>query len=129
MGMALLLLSCQESREERYARETREYTERNCPQIITQDSIIVLDSLVYHRSSKYPEGLVTYYYSIHTDSTNISIIKAERERLHDSLLGAVKANVDLKKMKDDGITIRHIYRTGDKHQLVFDFIFTEKDYW
>lgn len=126
--MTLLLLSCQESREERYARETREYTERNCPQTITKDGIIVLDSLVYTKPSKHPEGLVTYFYSVNADSTAISFIKEDRKRLYDSLLESVKANVDLKKMKDDGITIRHIYRKGDSHQLVLEFLFTEKDY-
>lgn len=128
MLMALLLLSCQESREERYAREMREYTARNCPQTITQDGIVVLDSLVYTKPLKHPEGLVTYFYSVNADSTAISFIKADRERLYDSLLEAVKANVELKKMKDDGITIRHIYRTGDSHQLILEFLFTENDY-
>lgn len=126
--VALMLSSCQESRKERYACEMREYTARNCPQTITQDGIIVLDSLVFQCPTQHPEGMVTYFYSVHTDSTKITLLKAERERLYTSLLEAVKANVDLKKMKDDGVTIHHIYRTGDTHQLVFDFFFTKKDY-
>lgn len=126
--LLLILTSCQESKEKRYARELREYTERNCPQPITPEGTVVLDSLNYSHPQGTSRGVVTYFYSVKTDSTGVESLQAQREKLYASLLQAIKDNVDMKKMKDDGLTIRHIYRLAETGATVLDFRFTAKDY-
>lgn len=128
IAILLLAASCQESKEKKYARELREYTERNCPMPVTPEGVVVLDSLNYSHPQGASVGLVTYFYSVNTDSAGVSGLRAQRERLYASLLAAIKDNVDMKKMKDDGLTIRHIYRLADTGDTVLDFRFTAKDY-
>lgn len=128
-GFVLLSQSCQESREDRYAREAREYTERNCPQTITSDGVVTLDSLCYSiPDTEEPEGMLTYYYSVHTDATGVAVLLAQRDKLYASLLSAIKNNVDMRKTKEDGLTIRHLYRTDSQIDPIFDFRFTKEDY-
>lgn len=126
--LLLILTSCQESKEKRYARELREYTERNCPQTITPEGTVVLDSLNFSHPQDTSPGIVTYFYSVNTDSTGVASLLAQREKLYASLLQAIKDNVDMKKMKDDRLTIRHIYRLAETGTTVLDFRFTAKDY-
>lgn len=128
-GFALLAVSCQESKEKRYAREAQEYTERNCPQPITSDGVVVLDSLCYSSpGGDTPNGMLTYHYSVNTDATGVALLLAQRDRLYNSLLNAIKNNVEMRKTKEDGLTIRHIYRTSNQAEPVFDFYFTQQDY-
>ena len=46
----MLLVACQESLEERCAREAKEYTQKNCPRHI--DTEIVLDSMTFDKDSR-----------------------------------------------------------------------------
>jgi len=126
--LLLVLASCQESKEKKYTRKLREYTERNCPIPVTPEGVVVLDSLNYSRPKDAGVGLVTYFYSVNTDTAGEASLQAQREKLYASLLAAIKDNVDMKKMKDDGLTIRHIYRLAATGATVLDFRFTAKDY-
>ena len=54
----LLLTACQESLEDRCARETKEYTRKNCP--AKMDNNIVLDSLTFERETH----TLHYYYKL-----------------------------------------------------------------
>ena len=54
----ILLAACQESLEERCAREAKEYTQKNCPRHI--DTEIVLDSMTFDKDSH----TIGYYYTL-----------------------------------------------------------------
>ena len=43
--LALFMVSCQESLEDRCAREAKEYTDKNCP--AKMDTNIIMDSLTF----------------------------------------------------------------------------------
>ena len=121
---AVSLASCQESKMERFERETAEYTKKNCPQRINDD-VIILDSLVFHN-----DGSLNYinYYSVHADSVQVAYLKECKGELNESLLKGVINSVELKNVKATGLNIIHRYYTADTHQLIFEFCFTPKDY-
>lgn len=117
--------SCQETKMERFVRETAEYTKKNCPQRIGNDNIIILDSLVFH-----DDGTRDYinYYSVHADSAQKEYLKTQKQTLHDALLSGIVNSVELKNVKIAGLNIVHRYYTADTHDLIFEFRFTPKDY-
>ena len=49
MAGAMLLTACQESLEDRCAREAKEFTEKNCPRAV--DKEIVLDSMTFENAT------------------------------------------------------------------------------
>ena len=57
VGM-LSFTACQESLEERCARECKEYTKKKCPVLIAKD--IYLDSLTFNTSNQ----MLSYYYTV-----------------------------------------------------------------
>lgn len=119
-----LTTACQESRMERFERETAEFTRKNCPQRI-DDDVIILDSLVFHN-----DGSLNYinYYTVFADSLQVDYLKERRGELRESLLKGVINSVELKNVKAAELNIIHRYYTADTHQLIFEFRFTPKDY-
>ena len=118
----LCLTSCQESKKERFTREAREYTERNCPQRITADGTIILDSLVYDDSNT-----MTYYYSVVSDSSQIELLREEQEELRKNIRSGIINSVELKHVKEERVTIVHNYRSTLGEEI-FNFTFTPEDY-
>ena len=47
LAIVALLVACQESLEDRCAREAKEYTEKKCPTLVIKD--VTLDSLRFER--------------------------------------------------------------------------------
>ena len=47
--MTLLLTGCQETLEERGAREARDYTEKHCPAPVARD--VTMDSMTFDKST------------------------------------------------------------------------------
>lgn len=121
----LSLTSCQESKTERFERETAEYTKKNCPQRIGNDDVIVLDSLVFH-----DDGTLNYinYYSVNADSAEVEYLISQKETLRQSLLNGIINSVELKNVKASGLNIIHRYYTADTHEEIFEFTFTSEDY-
>ena len=122
---SLCLTSCQESKTERFERETAEYTKKNCPQRIGNDDVIVLDSLVFH-----DDGTLNYinYYSVNADSAEAEYLISQKETLRQSLLNGIINSVELKNVKAAGLNIIHRYYTADNHKEIFEFTFTPEDY-
>ena len=51
MAGAMLLTSCQESLEDRCAREAKEFTEKNCPRAVDKEIVLDCSDLEYISSS------------------------------------------------------------------------------
>lgn len=122
---AACFTSCQESKIERFVRETAEYTKKNCPQRIGTDGIVVLDSLVFH-----DDGTLNYinYYSVNADSEQVAYLISNKEELRQQLLNGIINSIDLKNVKASGLNIIHRYVSADTHKPIFEFCFTQKDY-
>ncbi len=119
--LGLVISGCQESLEDRCAREASEYTRKNCPTRIDENTII--DSLTFERATH----TVHYYYKL----TGV----ADEERVfHEidavgELRKTLKNSTSLKTYMDAGYRFAYTYHSAKNPQkLLFDVVFTEKDY-
>lgn len=118
----LLIVACQESSQERFEREAKEFTEQHCPQELAQD--IRLDSVSFSKA----QNTYYYYYTLSggleqqamTDST-----AGEEQRKF--LLNGVCNDVSTKLEKEAKVTFHYIYRTTTG-KAVWDFVFKHEDY-
>ena len=119
--MTALLVSCQETLEERGAREARDYTEKHCPAPVAQH--VTMDSMLFDKVSH----TFGYYYTLSgplDDSTYIN-----RNNPREMLLKQVKNSTNLKIYKDADYNFRYVYYSA-KHKGVtlFDETFKPQDY-
>ena len=117
----LLLTACQESLEDRCARETKEYTRKNCPAKI--DNNIILDSLTFERESH----TLHYYYKLtgfaDQDSVakNIDAVNILKQELRNT--------TTLKLYKDNHYRFAYTYRSEkNPEKILLDVLLTDKDY-
>ena len=117
----LLLTACQESLEDRCARECKEYTQKKCPVLVTKG--VTLDSMTFDKS----QLLMTYYYTV---SGILDDAEALRENNASSLLlKELKNTASLKLYKDAGYSFRYVYHSSkEKGTRVLDATFRKKDY-
>ena len=124
MAALLLLTACQESKRERFEREAREYTAKNCPRVEFED-LIFLDSLVCPNDGS---NTYTLYYSIHGDSTAMADLVEQYDDLYAALLGGVRNSVDLRHVKAEGLDIVYAYYNPETGEEITSFTFKPEDY-
>lgn len=118
---AMALTACQESLEDRCAREAKVYTEKNCPAPIGENT--TLDSLVFDKATH----TMCYYYSLSGAADDPAVIDKVNPRK--VLLDEVRNATSTKTYKDAGYNFRYTYLSSKKHGLVlFEATFTPKDY-
>ena len=117
----LLLTACQETLEDRCARECKEYTQKKCPVLVTRG--VTLDSITFDKS----RVVKTYYYTV---SGILDDAEALRENNASSLLlKELKNTAALKLYKDAGYSFRYVYHSSkEKGTRVLDTTFRKKDY-
>jgi hypothetical protein len=120
----LLLTACQESKRERFEREAREYTAKNCPRAEYED-LIFLDSLVCPNDGS---NTYTLYYSIHGDSAAMADLNEQYDDLYAVLLGGVRNSVDLRHVKAEGLDIVYAYYNPETGEEIASFTFKPEDY-
>lgn len=119
----MLLAACHESLEDRAAREAKEYTEKNCPTPVVQNTRT--DSLTFDRQTR----TIGYWYTLCGDADNTEGIKAQEAKLRKVLLDGLKASTQLKMYKDAGFSIRYVYHSHkNPKEVMMDVTFGEKDY-
>lgn len=124
MLTTIALTSCQETREERFEREAREFTQKNCPRAEFED-IIYLDSLVYHNDGS---NNYMHCYSVKGDSAMLAMMDLQHDELFDRLLTAVRNSVDMRHVKEAGLNIMYVYYNAKSHEKITEFCFTPDDY-
>ena len=117
----LLLTACQESLEDRCARETKEYTRKNCP--AKMDNNIILDSLTFERETH----TLHYYYKLtgfadqDSVSKNIDAVNILKQELRNT--------TTLKLYKDNHYRFAYTYRSEkNPEKVLLDVLLTDKDY-
>lgn len=130
--IAVLFTSCQETKPQRLEREARELTERTCPQRITPDGSVILDSIIYHDDGS---NAIHYYYQVNTDDEGVLKLQLQKQELEKQLLSTVKNSIDLRHVKEMGVTIvSHFDRirtdslSRSRREEVLTFQFTKADY-
>ena len=117
----LILGACQESLEDKCARECVEFTKRKCPSAIAQDMIV--DSMTFDRASH----TVQYYYKLTGASDRPDAYPKDQAK--DLLKNALKNTTQLMAYKEAGYNFRYIYYSEKNPQTIFlDILLTEKDY-
>ena len=117
----LILGACQESLEDKCARECVEFTKRKCPSAIAQDMIV--DSMTFDRASH----TVQYYYKLTGASDRSDAYPKDQAR--DALKNALKNTTQLMAYKEAGYNFRYIYYSEKNPQTTYlDILLTEKDY-
>ena len=114
------LCACQESLEDRCARECKEYTQKKCPVLVTEN--VTLDSMTFAKPH-----LLTYYYTV-----GGVLDDAEALKQHDArglLLRELKNSASLKLYKDAGYDIRYVYHSASQRGTrLLEATFHKKDY-
>ena len=121
----LLLSSCQESLEEKAAREAREVTESKCPMPIGDN--MYLDSIVFD----IPTLTQTQYFRFTGNSDNDSTVEKiiKNNDLKGTLVQELKNTPSYKALINKGITFRYIYgSTADTEKTYIDITVTKEDY-
>ena len=121
IASVFMLFSCHENLEDRAARETKEFTEKNCPRAVAQD--IVLDSMTFEKSTH----TISYMYTLNGALDDTARIDSAHFR--EMLLLEVKNSTNLKLYKDAGYSFRYTYHSEkDSGTKLFEATFRENDY-
>ena len=116
-----LFTACQESLEDRCAREARDYTRKNCP--IKLDNTTVLDSMTFERTTH----TIHYYYRLTGIADNDSILQ-----LIDAigpLKQELKNATSLRIYKENKYRFAYTFHSEkDPQKVLIDVVFTDKDY-
>jgi len=117
----VLLTACQESLEDRCAREAKEFTEKNCPRAV--DKEIVLDSMAFEKATH----TISYLYTLMGTLDDPQRIDSKHFR--ELLLMEVKNSTNLKLYKDAGYSFRYAYYSEKNYGTkLFEATFRESDY-
>ena len=121
----LLLTSCQESLEEKAAREAREVTESKCPMPIGDN--MYLDSIVFD----IPTLTQTQFFRFTGNSDNDSTVEniVSNNDLKGTLVKELKNTPSYKALMNKGISFRYIYgSTAEPEKTYIDITVTKEDY-
>lgn len=132
LSLLMVFTSCQESKTQRLEREAQELTERNCPQRITPDGTVILDSIVFHDDGS---NEIKYFYRVNTDDEGVVKLQLQKKQIQQSLLSGVNNSIDLRHVKEMGVTIAHYYYRiktdsldNSRREEILTFRFTKDDY-
>lgn len=121
--LALMFASChQETLEERTQRECQEITRRRCPE--NQGNGAILDSLVFDMESH----TLIHYYRLSGESDNEANAIANKAKLDDTMVTAIRQNMDYKRVKEAGYSFRFIARSDSSGRVIYDKNITKDDY-
>ncbi len=117
----LMLTACQETMDERCARECRDYTKKNCPSLIADG--VTIDSLVFQMNTR----TLIYYYTVAGVIDDAEQLK--KHNLRGELLKELKNSTSMKAYKEAGYRFRYVYySTKNSGTKVYDTTFRQKDY-
>ena len=119
--MALTFAACQESLEERAAREAETYTKKNCPAKISET--VIMDSMIFEKETR----TLHYYYTLTGVADSLGVDNKDEAR--SSLLAALKNNTALASFKEEGFNFAYTYHSQKSPQtLHFETVLKKGDY-
>ena len=119
--MTALLTGCQETLEERAARESRDYTEKHCPAPIAYQ--VTMDSMTFDKATH----TITYAYTLTGQLDDSAVVEGAHSR--DLLLQEIKNSAHLRLYKEAGYSFRYVYHSGKKKGTqLLDATFHQSDY-
>lgn len=116
-----VLYACQESLEDKCTREAKEYTKKNCPARIGENTII--DSLTFDRDTH----TMHYYYTLTGNADNKENI--EKSGAGNALLENLRNSTTTRVYKEAGYNFKYTYYSEkEKGCILLEKTFTAKDY-
>lgn len=119
--LALTMVACQESLEDRAYREAKEHTAKFCPQRLNENT--TLDSLTFDITSH----TFTSYLTIITDAEGAQRAQQLGSMIREELVMLVKSDTSRKIYKEEGYAFRYVARSDD-NSLLYDTTITSDDY-
>ena len=117
----LMLAGCQESMDERCAREAKEYTKKKCPAVITTG--VTIDSLIFYADSR----TLTYYYTVEGVLDDYEALKTHD--LRGMMLKELRNSATMKEYKEAGYNFSYVFwSTKNKGTRLYEATFREKEY-
>lgn len=106
------LMCCQDSLEDKAAKECKEYTQKHCPTPMVNNTRI--DSIVYEPQTR----TIHYYYSLYNEADNKANVAANKQLLQQKLLNGIKTDTASKLYKEAGFNFRFTYRSGKNPKTI-----------
>ncbi len=118
---ALLLTACQETLEEKAAKEAEIYTKKNCPARIADN--LTMDSLTYEQQTR----TLHYYYTITGAADSVGLLNPETAC--SALLTELKNTTSMMAYKEAGFAFAYTYHS-QRHRgtVLYETVFKDKDY-
>ena len=117
----LTFAACQESLEEKAAREAELYTKKNCPAVIAKN--MMMDSLTFKANTH----TLHFYYTLSGEADTVGVMnQIDAKTL---LLSELKNTTAMLAYKEAGYNFAYTYHSQKNPQVViFQTVFSEKDY-
>lgn len=110
----LVIMSCQESMEDKADRQAREYTERYCPTPVVNYSRT--DSIVFDRKRK----VYIYYLSFSDMLDDATLIEENRDKITDMLTQSIRESTGLKNFVEAGFRFEYVcHSTREPKKVLF----------
>ncbi len=118
---SLALIACQESLDEKAAKEAKLYTQKNCPAQIAEN--LTMDSLTFEQATH----TLRYYYTISGTGDSVGLLNPESAR--SALLAELKNTTSMMAYKKAGYSFGYTYHSR-RHPgtVLFETVFKAKDY-
>lgn len=117
----LLCASCQESLEDRCAREAKDYTEKKCPAAINEFTRI--DSLTFDKATH----TMHYYYTLSGNADNAEAVAQTNPR--ELLVNEVRNMTAMEIYREAGYSFAYSYRSASNPTMIlFETTIEKKDY-
>ena len=118
---SVMLFSCQESLEERAAREAREVTETKCPMPVADN--VILDSVVFD----IPTLTQSQYFRVKGELDNDSLFESVDSR--SLLLQELKNAPTYRALRERGVLFHYVYySTKEPSKVMLELTLTPEDY-
>ncbi len=112
-----------ENIDERIHREAKEFTEKNCPR--EMDPYTTIDSACYDMKNR----IYSYNYTVQGLLDVDSIYTDELlNSFRETLLGQIKTSIQMKALKDQGVTFAYRYFSQESGKTLMNITFTKEDY-
>ena len=118
---ALLLTACQESIEEKAAKEAQLFTRKNCPSPMGEN--LIVDSLSFERDTH----TLHFYYTLTGNADSVELLNEDTVKT--VLLKELKNTTTRMAYKEAGFRFAYTYRSQkNSERIIFDFAFTKNEY-
>lgn len=119
--MSLVLMGCQESLDEKAAKEAELYTKKNCPAQIAEN--LTMDSLTFESQTR----TLHYYYTITGAADSVGLLNPETAR--SALLTELKNTTSMMAYKKAGYSFAYTYHSKrQRGTKLFETVFKASDY-